>query len=215
MFKKSALAASLALAAALLPPLARADLIGDTVTGSLTANPNWGQVTSFSPSSAVVGAGAEFQGRWVFAPWAPSTQVWDITVDVGPGAITVSTYETTSAANNLYAPAGQSFFTLVLGSLDLGQDITGVTQSAGPSGVTVGFSAHGLQLTWGSLPFGSGDFGPSGGSWVFDLLPSVATTPEPGPGQGTVPEPGSLALALPALALLAAGRRRIRGRRPG
>ena len=211
MFKKSTWVAGLALCAALAPHAARAGLIGDSVTGSLSADPDWGVVTPFSQPCAVVGAGAEFQGRWVFAPWSPlSTQSWDITVDVGADTITVSAYETTAAADNVYAPAGQNFFAISLGSLDLGQDITGVTQRPGPSGVTIGFSAHAVALTWSALPFGSGDFGPHGGTWVFDLLPAVGTAPT-GPGTGTVPEPGSLALALPALLGLAAARRRPRG----
>ncbi len=215
MSKKSV--RTLALWASLLAalPAAHAGLVGDAVTGSLATAPNnWGVVTQTFGATATVGAGTEFTGQWTFAPGGVTSEVWDISVDIGADTLTVSVFENSPGSNNLYMYDG-TMFSLALGDLDFGTPITGLSLIAGTTGFTAGFNgvfysdtstvvdADSVGISFHNLRFGGGDTGPNGGSWTWRILPSGDNTPTNG-----VPEPGSAALAGLALLGLAWSRRR-------
>lgn len=209
MFEKKFLASSLVLAALAVGNNAHAGLIGDSITGSLWANPSmWGSTPQqFSPS-AVVGNGTEFVGRYRFAPSGTISQEWDISVDVGASSVTISAYENTAGSNNFYY-YDSTIFSVHLGDLDFGTPITGVqlvsgVDTAGPYDVfTTTFSADTVDIAFHNLPFGSGNMAPNGGSWTFNILPQITTAPD-----ASVPEPASLGLAALALLGLMGTRRR-------
>ena len=188
----------------------QAGLIGDSVTGNLTASAGgWGVVTQQFASPATVGAGLEFSGQWKYAPGGVTSEVWDITVDIDATSITVSAHENTTGSNNLKAYNG-TLFGITLGGLDLGSAITGLSLVSGQSTwsnydvFTASTTASGIAINWHNLDFGSGDFPPNGGSWTW----AIQTADVP-PAQG-VPEPASAALVLAGLLATAAARRRRR-----
>lgn len=210
MFEKKCLMSALVLAALAASPGVRAGLIGDSVSGSLWANPAmWGSESpQFSPG-AVVGAGMEFSGAYRFAPGGVTSQVWDITVDVADSSFTISAHENTAGSNNLKWYTG-TLFSVHLGDLDFGTPITGVQLVSGQATwagypvLTTSFTGDSIDVAFHNLDFGSGDLPPTGGSWTFDILPQGRS----GPVGQEVPEPGSFALAGLALLGLAGTRRR-------
>ena len=171
---------------------AHAGLVGDSVTGvlvSTAAAPNAGVTTQFV-SPATVGAGVEFSGVWSYPNFG---QIWNIGVDVGADSVIVTTHNSGSAGG--IGTFSGSFFRIDLGDLDMGSDITGVTQSVGPLDAmrSITFTAHQVSLEWKAL-------GAEDGRYVFDLLTAQQTS--------NVPEPSSAALIALGLGGVAIWRRR-------
>lgn len=210
MSEQKLLMSTVVLAALAASPGAHAGLVGDSITASLSANAMmWGSTPQqFSPS-AVVGAGVEFSGSYLFAPGGSPDEQWAITVDVAATSFTISAHEVTGGANNLYYYNG-TLFSVHLGDLDFGAPITGVQLVSGPATwstwdvLSTAFSANSIDIDFHNLPFGSGNSAPDGGSWTFNILPQGSTVPT----GGTVPEPASFGLAALALLGLAGTRRR-------
>jgi len=179
---------------------ANATLIGDSITGSLTNQLSGfgSSVTTTFDSSAVVGAGAEFNGVWNFYN---GYQNWDIAVDVAATSVTVTAQIANNPDGNLYAYSNP-LFRIDLGDLDIGGSITGISLTSGIGQfptyfgsnttydvVTSAFTADSLSLTWFNLPSAttSGPYGAKG-VWTFEILHDGST------GSTDVPEPATLAL---------------------
>ena len=176
MIKILRLVATLVLAACAAP--AHASLIGDSITGVLvqTSGAPGAAVTTQFISPATVGAGVEFSGVWSYPNFG---QVWNIGVDVGANSIIVTTHNSgTPGSNGTFTG---SLFRIDLGNLDMGSNITGVTQSGGPLDAlrSITFGAHQVSLEWKAVAA-------EDGRYVFDLLGAQAAV--------TVPEPSSAAL---------------------
>jgi hypothetical protein len=128
-------------------------------------------------SPAVVGAGTEFTGTWLFAGFG---MTWDIAVDLAASSFSVSFAENTAGNNNI--SDGPQMLGISLTDLDpFGTGtITNVTQAAGnPFGVaSIASTADTITIFWQALPFGAGNTPPVGGTYNFNI---TAAAPVPAP----------------------------------
>ena len=186
----------LALPAVVLFPTGNAlgTLIGDSVEGELLAGDVGGAVGTQFISPAIVGAGLEFTGNWLFAPFGMD---WRIDVDIDASSFTVTVEEIGPGNNNIFS--GPMMMGIALTDLDwVGQPnhvIDGVVQQPdNPDGVSIiDFTDHGITVFWSAFPFGVGNDPPTGGTYGFKI--------------STIPGPGALPLLL-ALGLPGMRRRR-------